>query len=499
LSYLVTGEFSYHKFPLNPLSAKSTQDGSTRPLVVESIHDHLRQVPPPKSAPFDWPVFGIAQGESIQFRWEPGEFTPDSTWIFRITAGVDDREEKTLQLIHPNSGEILGEMDVRYAYACQPFQLELDLRTAATLLQEGVILRLSKGTTPFWGLAPRPAATRAQDDPFLFPHLTPMIESDSVLQLKKRLCSLASIQPFGWMEGCVAESLWHGRNTMAEFQPLEILKNHLGMFFKEDGSLLFENPRSEQVQQLGTIESTLMFASLARLLPEHPQILRAIEFWESRTREDGTVRDRDSITAEGAYTIAYPIAVLGIIRKDSQLVEKALTQLRARVQRLKTSDGMWLRHHTDNSRTFRNWARGIAWYMLGLTRTLETIPAESRPEDLQQEIHQSCHWLISRQREDGLWNCYVDDPEGNSDTSGSAGIATAIAIAARHGWVDSAKIEISHRAWIGLLPHLTHDGFLRGVAQSNKGGEELQRSSYRVISQIGMGLMGQLFSELQPS
>ena len=39
---------------------------------------------------------------------------------------------------------------------------------------------------------------------------------------------------------------------------------------------------------------------------------------------------------------------------------------------------------------------------------------------------------------------------------------------------------------------LTPDGLLTGVAQSNRGGEKLQRGSYRVLSQMGMGLMAQL-------
>jgi hypothetical protein len=40
------------------------------------------------------------------------------------------------------------------------------------------------------------------------------------------------------------------------------------------------------------------------------------------------------------------------------------------------------------------------------------------------------------------------------------------------------------------------DGFLGGVAQANKGGERLQRGDYRVIYQMGMGLMAQLIAAL---
>lgn len=44
--------------------------------------------------------------------------------------------------------------------------------------------------------------------------------------------------------------------------------------------------------------------------------------------------------------------------------------------------------------------------------------------------------------------------------------------------------------------YLTPDGMLTGVAQSNRGGISLQQSDYRVISQMGMGLMAQLAAAL---
>jgi hypothetical protein len=49
-----------------------------------------------------------------------------------------------------------------------------------------------------------------------------------------------------------------------------------------------------------------------------------------------------------------------------------------------------------------------------------------------------------------------------------------------------------------LTRHLTADGLLGGVSQSNKGGEALQRGSYRSIYQMGMGLKAQLIAALAP-
>jgi rhamnogalacturonyl hydrolase YesR len=97
----------------------------------------------------------------------------------------------------------------------------------------------------------------------------------------------------------------------------------------------------------------------------------------------------------------------------------------------------------------------------------------------------------------GLWNCFIDDPNGLPDTSGSAGIAAALALSARAGWIDSSTaIPPAERAWQGLLPHIAADGRLGGVAQSNRSGEELQRSDYRILSAMGAGLAAQLHAAL---
>jgi hypothetical protein len=48
-----------------------------------------------------------------------------------------------------------------------------------------------------------------------------------------------------------------------------------------------------------------------------------------------------------------------------------------------------------------------------------------------------------------------------------------------------------------LAAHPTPDGLLGGAAQSNKGGDSLQQSSYRVIYQMATGLKAQLMAALE--
>jgi rhamnogalacturonyl hydrolase YesR len=96
----------------------------------------------------------------------------------------------------------------------------------------------------------------------------------------------------------------------------------------------------------------------------------------------------------------------------------------------------------------------------------------------------------------GLWSVFVDEPDLLPDTSGSAGIGAALALAAKHGWLDASARTTAETCLTGLKQHLTPDGFLGGASQSNKGGPGLQRSDYRVIYPMGMGMTAQLIAAL---
>jgi rhamnogalacturonyl hydrolase YesR len=116
------------------------------------------------------------------------------------------------------------------------------------------------------------------------------------------------------------------------------------------------------------------------------------------------------------------------------------------------------------------------------------------------ELPRLAELVLSCQREDGLWNCFVDDPATAPETSGTAGLAAALALSAQAGWIDEEPAQAAaRRAYETLLSFVRPDGLLDGVAQSNRGGEELQRSSYRVLSSMGAGLFGQLHAALASS
>jgi len=103
---------------------------------------------------------------------------------------------------------------------------------------------------------------------------------------------------------------------------------------------------------------------------------------------------------------------------------------------------------------------------------------------------------LSMQRSNGLWGCFMHVPDSLPDTSGSAGIAAAILTGIRNGFLPESYRPSAERCWNTIRQYITPDGFLKGVAQDNRGGIELQESDYRVIAQMGMGLMSQLYAEL---
>jgi unsaturated rhamnogalacturonyl hydrolase len=92
---------------------------------------------------------------------------------------------------------------------------------------------------------------------------------------------------------------------------------------------------------------------------------------------------------------------------------------------------------------------------------------------------------------------FLDRPEFTPDTSGSAGIAAALAIGAQQGWLDATAKSAAARTLTGLKPHLTADGMLGGVSQANKSNDDLQRGICRLVYQMGMGLMVQLIAALE--
>ncbi|OAS17740.1 glycoside hydrolase family 88 protein [Paenibacillus oryzisoli] len=462
-------------------------------------------VPEGKRIPMGWTAVAIGETleQSVRLIWK-SEITEQSAWL-RITVALDVREEVRVEARSVLTNIFIGEWDIRYASVFQSYQLLLSREQVELLAIEGIELRLTQGSSPLWIFT-----EGTEEAPLLFPHLlvTKAEPGDPWQKMSASLATLSSLQPFGWLEGCVLDGLLDLELAYGGGTYQRTAQEHLQLFFDASGLLHYENPRSAPVDgRIYGIEGTLPFAALAQLEPNHPAIDSAIAYWLSETSQDGTIMDGRILSAEGSYTIAYPLAVLAKLYKREDLALLAIQQLESRQQRLTSGTDLYLRLHEDGSHSFANWSRAYAWYMLGLARTLRVLheydelgtmsPAiRVRIHVLKEELVRIAEVIRGHQSENGLWYVYVDEPQTGVETSGSAAIAASLAIGVQLGILDDSLLAVSKRVRDALTPYLTEDGFLHGIAQNNKGGEELQRSGYRVLSQMGTGLAAQLDAAL---
>ncbi|MNI00944.1 Glycosyl Hydrolase Family 88 [compost metagenome] len=210
--------------------------------------------------------------------------------------------------------------------------------------------------------------------------------------------------------------------------------------------------------------------------------------------------DGDMVSAEGSYTVAYPLAVIARQLERQDMAEQAIAQILLRRDCLARDQHIYLRYmQRSQEHTFRSWARAFSWYCLGLVKTC--IELKDSPyahlagiAELEAEITRAARVAVEWRQPDGLWSCFLDDAATGIDTSGSAGISAALALGASRRLLPASYMEIAKHNLQELSSYLTPDGILMGVAQHNAGGMELQRGGYRVCSQMGLGLWAQLYA-----
>jgi rhamnogalacturonyl hydrolase YesR len=446
-------------------------------------------LPKGKRSPFGWQTAAIGEAPLL-LAWPelPADVTPTH---LRVAVGLDIRDEKLIEAYLPKSGRVVGTFDVRYGCIFQPFEIALAAADVADLRREGLALRRTKGADL------RVFSTGEGMPAELQPHLLVPGSADLMTEYFARMRSLACVQSFSWQEGCVLDGLLDLSAVPAHRAMRDAARRQLAQFVV-DGKLVYENHVSDISDgRIYGIEGTLPFAALAQLEPSSPLLELPLNFWADRHDAEHAILDGGHTSSEGSYTVGYPLAVIGRARDDEALQQLALTQLRVRHARLFDGRTFWrTRDAADGKLGNRNWARGIAWQLLGAARTLRELKHRSDLAEHITSFRALATWIQASQRTDGLWSCFVDEPTTPSDTAGSAGIGAALAIGAQQSWLGAEARAAAEKCLTGLRPHLTPDGFLGGVAQANKGGERLQRGDYRVIYQMGMGLMAQLIAAL---
>ena len=469
-------------------------------LVVGRVDSSLIATPPaPKRAPFGWPVVAIGHEKPLRITFDSVDTLDNVTIEFGFCVALERRDTVVVRIATPATARTVATVDVTCPFVFNIFRTGLD----PEILRDGIDLTLETPGDALWIFAAASRDERSESadgpSPYHLPHVTRGRRADSsetaVAEFARRLASRASVQQFGWMEGCVLNGLEELQRATDGTAYDAAIADHLALF-ESFGRLVYENPRSEPAD--GTVygvEGTLPVATIARRKPSAFAVGAAVQYWAGKTDDTGVIHD-GSVTAEGSYTVAYPIAVVGQATGDKALTKAAIRQLEARAEALHVGEDVYLRLHADGSRSFRNWGRAWAWYLLGGIRTIETIGVAAIPEEILGDFRDAAASALSRQDSDGLWHCYCGEPETGTECSSSAGVAAAFAIGSRIGVLGREYHAAAHRAADVIAQHLTIDGFLTNCSQSNKGGEQLQRSGYRVVSQFAMGLFGQLLGAL---
>lgn len=462
-----------------------------------------RELPPGKRLPRGWTAVPLGgRAEPLRLEWPRGDDAPPAAGKegrLRIAAALDFRGEAQVEVVLAGSGESLGVIDIRYAYAFQPFELLLDGEKAEAARREGVELFAREEGPPLWMFD---ALADDEERRAFAPHLLTGCGMAGANGFLARFASLASLQPFGWMEGCVLDGLHALRPLLGAAVVDRVIERHLVQFIDEDGKLRYEDLYGRSADDaFTTIEATLPLGVIVKQRPDHPVVRRAVAFWDAHG-SGGAIADGDMVSAEGLYTVAYPLAAVASRQGRPELAAAAVRQALVRRDRLARGSHVYLRYYENGNRhEFRSWSRAFAWYMLGLARTwieLRDAGWLSLPgaADMERELRRAAEAALAWRGPERLWYCFLDEPHTGVETSGSAGIAAAMALGASAGVLSPEYGAAARECWDALLQRLTPDGLLGGVAQHNAGGMALQRSGYRVLSQMGMGLMAQLYAAL---
>ncbi len=403
----------------------------------------------------------------------------------RLATASGLRYWQYLDITLPN-GELLGTMDISMTTDFQLFELTIPTNKIDAVLKLGVEVRSRGKGDSISFFVPEKDVPDA-----LCPHLLIQGTLSPREEFLRQFITKAGVDGYGWQGGCVLDGLAALASKAKNPTPYQqALDNLLNQYF----------PKGEPLHTYPSIENTSCVAQLAFSQPYHPEIENTVLFWKSRENEMGEVVDHNQIAAEGNYTVSWPLAVIAKQLNKPELAEKAIKGLRFRAKYLIDSNGnQWLRYRFGMNplRTYKHWSRGNAWYFLGMAKTMDVLPEV--PADLIMEFQRAAKHLVDLQDAEGMWHMFACEPETAPESSGTAGIATAMAIGVRRGWLGKEYTVIARKALKALESRLTPDGFLTCVAHCNRptGGEKFQRETKGSILKFGMGFYAQLLAELE--
>lgn len=465
-------------------------------LLATVTNKNKNSLPINKSIPFDWNYVEIPiGGESLKLNWpiNLNQIKVKNLYL-RITSATDIREEVEVSVVLAKSKIQIAKIKMDFGHYFQPFQILIPPEFKQQVFSEGVFLTKTKGKQPLWIFIGNDNKTPE----ILCPHLLLANSFDNHNQWKKRLLSLDSIQTFGWMEGCVLDGIYD--TIKKDREASNVFISHLNKYFDQSNFIYegYNNVRLEN--KINNVESLLPFAMLAKANSNHPAIKTVIDFCINHADISGNIADtingKNAVKTEECYTVSYPLAMLSKLYNRPELMHLSIVTLKYRFQFLARESQIHQRMIVPDEKYFSNWGRGIVWLLLGSVKTIPLLPESEDKEWLKNELVKTANLVLNLQQENGLWYCFINDPKTGIETSGSVGIAAALAYGYSKGLLDKKSKIAAQKTYLGLRPYFTADGLLTVTSQVNKGGEVLQREGFRVISNYTLGFLGVLESAI---
>ncbi|MDD3319965.1 MAG: glycoside hydrolase family 88 protein [Paludibacter sp.] len=163
-----------------------------------------------------------------------------------------------------------------------------------------------------------------------------------------------------------------------------------------------------------------------------------------------------------------------------------------------TTENLWYRDESFDPPYFTTngedsyWARGNGWVIAAHARVLQLLPANnSHRAEYIDTFKKMASALKSRQREDGFWNCSLDDPNeyAGPETSGTSFFTYAISWGINNNILDSATYyPVVVNAWNALTTTAVQpDGFLGYVQGVGSSPSSSQPVTVNSTADFGLG------------
>lgn len=240
--------------------------------------------------------------------------------------------------------------------------------------------------------------------------------------------------------------------------------------------------KSEQVKVINSMAPYAIFPALHRISGDGWYLETAIQVGEwmlteaPRTREGAfehtvteDVQFSEQVWADTLFMAVLFLARLARLTGETKYAKEAEFQLLVHLQLLQDSESGVLFHGWNgaegNHMSAARWARANAWVLLAAPWIAEEIKdLTSMSEEILERYKQLAAGLRQYQRESGLWNTVLDQPEFAEETSGSAGIAAGWLAGIRMGWLDHTYKEAVERTLQGVKEHIDPDGTVQVVS-----------------------------------